>query len=102
MNQPLLEVRGVSKAFGKVQANKDLSIHVNPGEIVALLGENGAGKSTTIGMMLANIPAVIVGERLAQKLPLKAIRIAAAILFIATIVLPRDHRETLRVRRSWE
>ena len=46
MNQPLLDVRGVSKAFGKVQANKDLSIHVNPGEIVALLGENGAGKST--------------------------------------------------------
>ena len=48
MNQPLLEVRGVSKAFGKVQANKDLSIHVNPGEIVALLGENGAGKSTLV------------------------------------------------------
>lgn len=39
---------------------------------------------TTVGMMLANIPAVIVGERLAQKLPLKAIRITAAILFIAT------------------
>ncbi len=48
MTQPLLEVRGVSKAFGKVQANKDLSIHVNPGEIVALLGENGAGKSTLV------------------------------------------------------
>lgn len=48
MNQPLLEVRGVSKAFGKVQANKDLSIHVNRGEIVALLGENGAGKSTLV------------------------------------------------------
>lgn len=48
MNQPLLEVRGVSKAFGKVQANKDLSIHINRGEIVALLGENGAGKSTLV------------------------------------------------------
>lgn len=48
MTQPLLDVRGVSKAFGKVQANKDLSIHVNPGEIVALLGENGAGKSTLV------------------------------------------------------
>ncbi len=39
---------------------------------------------TTIGMMLANVPAVIVGEKLAQRLPLKAIRITAAILFIAT------------------
>ena len=39
---------------------------------------------TTLGMMLANIPAVIVGEALAQRLPMRAIRIAAALLFIAT------------------
>jgi putative Ca2+/H+ antiporter (TMEM165/GDT1 family) len=36
---------------------------------------------TTIGMMLANIPAVILGDRLADRLPVKAIRITAAILF---------------------
>ncbi len=48
MSAPLLQVSGVSKAFGKVQANKDLSMHVNKGEIVALLGENGAGKSTLV------------------------------------------------------
>ncbi len=36
---------------------------------------------TTLGMMLANIPAVIVGDRLAGKLPVKAIRITAAIVF---------------------
>jgi Ca2+/H+ antiporter, TMEM165/GDT1 family len=39
---------------------------------------------TTIGMMLANIPAVLIGERLAQKLPLTTIRWVAAVLFIAT------------------
>lgn len=39
---------------------------------------------TTIGMMLANVPAVIVGEKLAQKLPLTAIRWIAAGVFIAT------------------
>ncbi len=39
---------------------------------------------TTIGMMLANVPAVLIGDRLAQKLPLKAIRYVAAAVFIVT------------------
>ncbi|WIM05620.1 MAG: TMEM165/GDT1 family protein [Candidatus Nitricoxidivorans perseverans] len=42
---------------------------------------------TTIGMMLANVPAVLVGEKLAQKLPLAAIRWIAAGVFIATGIL---------------
>ena len=42
---------------------------------------------TTLGMMLANIPAVIVGARIAGKLPVKAIRITAAIVFVALGVL---------------
>ena len=39
---------------------------------------------TTLGMMLANVPAVMVGEKLAARLPMKAIRLAAAGLFILT------------------
>ncbi len=39
---------------------------------------------TTFGMLIANIPAVLVGEALAQKLPMKTIRIIAAGVFIAT------------------
>jgi Ca2+/H+ antiporter, TMEM165/GDT1 family len=39
---------------------------------------------TTIGMLLANVPAVLVGERLAQRLPLTTVRWIAAALFIAT------------------
>jgi putative Ca2+/H+ antiporter (TMEM165/GDT1 family) len=39
---------------------------------------------TTVGMMLANVPAVLIGERLAQRLPLTTIRWVAAALFIAT------------------
>ena len=42
---------------------------------------------TTLGMMLANIPAVMVGEKLAARLPMKSIRVAAAGLFILTGVL---------------
>jgi putative Ca2+/H+ antiporter (TMEM165/GDT1 family) len=38
---------------------------------------------TTLGMMLANVPAVWLGDRLAEGLPMRAIRIAAAVLFIA-------------------
>ena len=38
---------------------------------------------TTLGMMLANIPVVVLGDRLASRLPIKAIRLAAAIVFAA-------------------
>jgi len=44
----LLEVQGVSKSYGTVTANQDVTLHVDSGEIVALLGENGAGKSTLV------------------------------------------------------
>lgn len=43
---PLLAVEGVSKSFGNVHANTDVTFTVPAGSIVALLGENGAGKST--------------------------------------------------------
>jgi simple sugar transport system ATP-binding protein len=45
---PILQVRGVSKHFGGVQALNKVSLDVHPGEVVALAGDNGAGKSTVI------------------------------------------------------
>lgn len=44
MNTPVLEISGVSKRFGQTLANDDISLCLGKGEIVALLGENGAGK----------------------------------------------------------
>ncbi|MCC6617355.1 MAG: sugar ABC transporter ATP-binding protein [Anaerolineae bacterium] len=45
---PLLETKGVSKAFGPVQALSRVDFDVYPGEVIALVGDNGAGKSTLI------------------------------------------------------
>lgn len=48
---PAIELRGVSKAFGLVQANKDISITVQRGTIHGIVGENGAGKSTLMSIL---------------------------------------------------
>lgn len=45
---PIMEMRGVSKRFGAVQALSDVNFEVYPGEVVGLVGDNGAGKSTLI------------------------------------------------------
>ncbi|MEJ6392505.1 ABC transporter ATP-binding protein [Gymnodinialimonas sp. 2305UL16-5] len=51
MNAPLLDIRGLTKAYPGVIANDDVSFAIQPGEIHALLGENGAGKSTLVKMI---------------------------------------------------
>ena len=45
---PLLELKNVSSAYGSVEALRGVNLHVEQGEIVTLLGANGAGKSTTL------------------------------------------------------
>jgi D-xylose transport system ATP-binding protein len=48
---PLLELRGVSKRFGAVQALDGVDFHVGEAEVVGLVGDNGAGKSTLVKVM---------------------------------------------------
>jgi branched-chain amino acid transport system ATP-binding protein len=48
MSEPILEVRDVHTYYGHIHALKGISLAVEPGEIVALIGANGAGKSTTL------------------------------------------------------
>ena len=49
--QPRLELKGISKSFGAVQALTDVDFDVLPGEVMGLVGDNGAGKSTLIKIM---------------------------------------------------
>ena len=52
MTLPTVQLSGLCKRFGAVEAVSDVSFDVYPGEIFGLLGPNGAGKTTTIRMML--------------------------------------------------
>lgn len=65
--QALLEMRGISKSYGSVRANRGINFTVQPGQIVGLLGENGSGKSTLMkvlfGMVRADEGAIVYRGR---------------------------------------
>jgi branched-chain amino acid transport system ATP-binding protein len=58
---PLLAIRGLRAAYGKIEALKGVDLDINPGEIVALIGANGAGKSTLM-MTIFGKPKARAGQ----------------------------------------
>ena len=55
MTTPTIEVNNLTKKFKNTLAVKNIKFKINKGSIIGLLGPNGCGKSTTIGMMLGLI-----------------------------------------------
>lgn len=56
MSEPVVDVRGVSVRYGAVQALDDVSLELQPGRIVGLLGVNGSGKSSLFGAIMGTVP----------------------------------------------
>ena len=52
---PLIRLEKISKSFGSVQANRDITLDIEAGKIRALLGENGAGKSTLMNILAGTL-----------------------------------------------
>jgi simple sugar transport system ATP-binding protein len=66
---PLLEARGLTRSFGHVRALDNASFDINAGEVVALVGDNGAGKSTMVKALTGNLE-VDAGELLFEGKPI--------------------------------
>src|SRR5690242_13358286 len=115
----VLAVRGLSKAFGAVQALRDVSVDCRAGEIHALVGENGSGKSTLLGIASGFLApdegsVEIGGSRLARHSPAAARRLGLGIAYqdyshvldlsVAEnlyLAVPADARPAYGRTRSW-
>jgi D-xylose transport system ATP-binding protein len=83
---PILELKGVSKSFGAVQALFEVDFHVSSGEVMALVGDNGAGKSTLI-KCIAGIYSIdsgdvfFEGERVSMHGPKDSARLGIEVVY---------------------
>jgi len=76
---PLLQVERCTKRFGGLVANRDVSLTIEPREIVGLIGPNGAGKSTTFALISGALPltsgeVTLHGERIGSRPPYEIAR----------------------------
>lgn len=93
MDAPLIELRNVSKYFGKVIALKGVSYDVRAGEVHCLLGDNGAGKSTLIktlsGVYTPDDGEILVGGRPARfRSPKEALDYGVATVYQDLALVP--------------
>lgn len=71
-NSPLLEVMDLSVVYGRVEATRGVSIKVYPGEFVAIIGSNGAGKSSTL-KAIAGVIRPSKGNILLEGMPIQGL-----------------------------
>ncbi|HLW03424.1 MAG TPA: ATP-binding cassette domain-containing protein [Ktedonobacterales bacterium] len=108
---PTLQLQGISKAFGAVQALQDVDFEVNAGEVVGLVGDNGAGKSTLIkiisGVYIADKGEIFVeGNKVSINNPKDATHVGIETVYqdlalcdnldvVANLFLGREDRSTV-------
>jgi len=90
----VLEVTGLHVAYGGIQAVRSITFHVNEGEMVALIGANGAGKTSTLKAISRVIDAVggdvhFCGEKISKIAPHHIIRKGIALVPEGRGVFPR-------------
>ncbi len=90
----MLEVTGLHVAYGGIQAVRSITFHVNAGETVALIGANGAGKTSTLKAIARVIDAVggdvhFCGEKISRIAPHELIRRGIALVPEGRGVFPR-------------
>ena len=90
----MLEVTGLHVAYGGIQAVRSITFHVNQGEMVALIGANGAGKTSTLKAIARVIDAVggdvhFCGEKIGRIAPHEIIRKGIALVPEGRGVFPR-------------
>ncbi|MFN4326705.1 MAG: ABC transporter ATP-binding protein [Azonexus sp.] len=99
----MLEVTGLHVAYGGIQAVRSITFHVNEGETVALIGANGAGKTSTLKAIARVLDAVggdvhFCGEKISRIAPHHVIRQGIALVPEGRGVFPRlTVRENLRM-----
>jgi len=112
----LLEVRGVTKAFGSLIAVNDISLSVAPGELRAIIGPNGAGKTTFFNLITGFFPPtaghiLLDGKDITQVSAVERVGMGMARTFQITEIFPElTVRENIRIavesasglrRRPW-
>ena len=90
----MLEVTGLHVAYGGIQAVRSITFHVNEGEMVALIGANGAGKTSTLKAIARVLDAVggdvhFCGEKISRIAPHDVIRKGIALVPEGRGVFPR-------------
>ena len=107
----ILEVNNVSKSFGGVKANVDISMKVEQGSIVGLIGPNGAGKTTLFnvvsGLHRADEGAISLdGERITNMAPYKRARSGVGRTFqrlelFPSLTVEENIRVSAEIRNQW-
>jgi len=84
--EPVIHTERLGKSYGRVEAVKELNLSVRPSSITAFLGLNGAGKSTTIKMLLGMMrpssgDGAILGQRISD--PIESVRARTKIAYVS-------------------